>query len=105
MTWLFPLLGIPTPSLRELIDVLGSVVDWYVLGLHLGLRSQQLKQIEVENRGEISRCKVEMLDCWLQTDFNPTWKAITDALSRMGEHIAAMEIEKKYCSSSSVTGM
>ena len=105
MTWLFPLIGIPTPSLRELIDVLGSVVDWYMLGLHLGLRNQQLKQIEVVHCGDSSRCKVETLDHWLRTEVNPTWKKVIDALSRMGEHIAAIEIEKKYCSSSSAIGM
>lgn len=64
-----------------------------------------MNQIEKDYLADSNRRMVEMLNYWLRYAENPTWKAVSDALSEMGEHIAALEIERKYCSSSSVAGM
>ena len=85
--------------------MLASIGDWYLLGVNLGLGSHRLNQIEMDYPGESSRRMVEMLNHWLRHSENPTWEAIADALSQMTQHIAALEVERKYCSSSSAIGM
>ena len=105
LNWLFPLTATLTPSLPELINAVASVRGWYSLGLNLGLGIFRLNQIEKDYLADSNRRMVEMLNYWLRYAENPTWKAVSDALSEMGEHIAALEIERKYCSSSSVAGM
>ena len=105
MNWLFPLTAVPRPSLPDLINAVASVRDWYLLGLNLGLGIFRLNRIEKDYPGDSNRRMVEMLNLWLRNAENPTWKAVADALSQMTQHIAALEIERKYCSSSSVAGM
>lgn len=80
-------------------------MNWYRLGLNLGIMKSQLDIIEIDHAQNIDRCKVEVLSYWLRSAKHPTWKAIADALNRMEHHAAALEIKKRYCSSSSVIGM
>ena len=91
-----------TPTLKELSNALDSVVNWFSLGVKLGLEDHELRTIEQNNRGD--RCKLEMLSCWLRSGKPPTWKAIIDALQLMGEHTVAAKIQAKHCSSSTDTG-
>ena len=95
-------LSIPTapakPSLKDLTTELASVVNWYDLGLNLGIKSSQLKVIEGDYHDQ-KRRKSEMLDCWLRIGENCSWEAIAKALSQIGEQEVANEIRKKYCSS------
>ena len=105
LNWLFPLTAAPTPSLPELLNVVASVRNWYSLGLNLGLGIFRLNQIERDYLADSNRRMVEMLTYWLRYAENPTWKDVSDALSEMGEHIAALEIGRKHSSSSSVAGM
>ena len=79
-------------------------MNWFVLGVNLGLGDYQLRPIEKDYHGDAARCKIEMLNCWLQNAALPTWKAITDALQQMGEHTVAAKIQAKYYSSSTDTG-
>ena len=44
------------------------------------------------------------MDHCLRNDKLPTWKAVADALSLMGEREAALKIQTQYCSSSTPTG-
>ena len=93
-----------TPTLKELSNALDSVVNWFSLGVKLELEDHELRTIERNYRGDGNeRCKLEMLSCWLRSGKLPTWKAITDALHLMGEHAAALKIQAKYCSPSTVT--
>ena len=75
-----------------------------MLGVNLGLQGHQLREIERTYRGEVNRCKSEVLDFWLRNNENPTWEAITKALDRMQQQKVCHEIRKKYCSSSTATG-
>ena len=90
-----------TPTLKELSNALDSVVDWFTLGVKLGLEDHELRTIEHNYRGD--RCKLEMLSCWLRSGKLPTWKAVADAVHLMGEHAVATKIRAKYCSPSAVT--
>ena len=93
-----------TPLLKELSNALDSVVNWYSLGVKLGVEDHELSTIEQTYRGD--RCKLEMLSRWLRIDKLPTWKAVVDALQQMGENAVASKIRAKYCSSfTATTGM
>ena len=86
-----------TPTLKELSNVLDSVVNWYLLGVKLDLQDHELHTIERNYRGDSERCKHEMLSRWLRTAKLATWKAVTDALQQMGERTVALNIQAKYC--------
>ena len=94
-----------TPTLKELSNALDLVMDWHLLGVKLGIKPHELETIEKNYHGDIVRCKHAMLDRWLQNAKLPTWKAVADALSRMGKHAVASKIRKKHCSSSTATGV
>ena len=91
--------ALATPTLKELSNVLGSVVDWYSLGVKLGLEDHELSMIEQDYRGEgCERCRLEMLSRWLRSAKLPSWKALVNALHLMEEHRVALEIREKYSS-------
>ena len=92
-----------TPTLKELSNALDSVVDWHSLGVKLGLEDHELSAIEKNFRGDIARCKHEVLSRYLRNDKLPTWKAIIDALHLMGEHTVASKIQGRHCSSATAT--
>ena len=94
-----------TPRLKELTNALDSVVDWYPLGVQLGLKDHELRTISRDFPWDNERCKLEMLGRWLLNAELPTWKAVADALQLMGEDRVASKIRTKYCSSPTDTGM
>ena len=89
-----------TPTLKELSNALDSVVDWYSLGIKLGMKAHELATIEKDYHGDSKRCKHEMLNHCLQSGKLPTWKVVADALHLMGEYELASTIQGKYCRSS-----
>ena len=67
-------------------EAVKEVVDWKELGLKLGLLWHTLSVIEEEQRGNIKRCKREMLAAWLQGEDRAreqTWSTLADALSKI----------------------
>ena len=85
----------------DLCDVLAVIHDlnyWKELGLQLGLLYPSLERIDLEQRGRIASCKIEMLSAWLQGQDNvsqngvPSWSVLRAALKRMGEHETADRI-------------
>ena len=93
-----------TPTIKELSNALDSVVDWYSLGIKLGMKVHELATIEKNYHGDNERCKHEVLSHYLRNARLPTWKAVVDALQMMGEHAVASKIRAKYCSSFTDTG-
>ena len=89
-----------TPSLKELSNALDSVVDWYSLGVKLGMKAHELATIEKDCHGDTARCKLEMLNHCLESGKLSTWKVVADALQLMGKHEVASRIRVKHCSSS-----
>ena len=75
-----------------------DLIDWKDLGLQLGLLYPTLMRIDLEQRGRISSCKIEMLSAWLQRQDNvsqegvPSWNVLRAALKQMGEHDLANRI-------------
>ena len=81
--------------LEEILDV---AADWYDLGLQLKVRTGTLKSIRTEFSVPKHQLR-EMLNAWLTTGDNPSWKTLIDALrSRMvGASQLAAALEIKYC--------
>ena len=93
-----PLVPIPTGSalnLQNLSSELASVIDWFSLGLNLGLQKHELTKIERDYQGN-DRRRVEMLDLWLHRTPNATWEDVVRALQQMGENTVAEIIREKY---------
>ena len=93
-----PLVPIPTGSalnLHNLSSELASVIDWFSLGLNLGLQKHELTKIEHDYQGN-DRRRVEMLDLWLHRTPNATWEDVVRALQQMGENVVAENIREKY---------
>ena len=86
-----------TPTLRELSNALDSVVNWYSLGVKLGVENRELRTIEQNYHGDNQRSKLEMLVRWLGHAKLPTWKTVADALYQMGEFTVALKIQTKFC--------
>ena len=49
-----------------LVTALSTVYQWFPLGIQLGLRYSELKTIEENQRGQVERCRIDMLDKWLK---------------------------------------
>ena len=73
---------------------LATVVDWYQLGLNLGLPKHELTKIERDYQGN-DRRRLEMLDKWLRCTPNATWRDVVSALEQMGENRVAESIPQK----------
>ena len=92
--------AIPSPTeialnLQRLSSELASVIDWFSLGLNLGLQKHELTKIERDYQGN-DRRRVEMLDLWLQRTPNATWEDVVRTLQQMGENVVAENIREKY---------
>ena len=62
----FHSLTIDDSHLSVLVTALSTVYQWFPLGIHLGLSHPTLKTIEENQRGQVERCKIDMLDLWLK---------------------------------------
>ena len=93
-----------TPTIKELSNALDSIVNWYSLGIKLGMKAHELATIEKNYHGDNDRCKLEMLNQSLQSAKLPSWRVVVEALQEMGELAVALKIQRKYCSSSTGTG-
>ena len=60
--------------LRYLIVALKSVVQWFNLGVHLGVETTTLEKIKIEERERVEDCKREMLIAWLRGSEEPCTK-------------------------------
>ena len=75
----------------DVLKAVENVTDWKRLGLALGLRYPTLTKIKLEQRENITECKMEMLSAWLQQQDNvpqkgvPSWSMLRAALQEIGE--------------------
>ena len=91
---------VPSPTdsalnLKNLSSELATVIDWFSLGINLGLQKHELTKIERDYQGN-DRRRVEMLYLWLQRTPNGTWEDVVDALQQMGANTVAENIREKY---------
>ena len=79
---------------RELTDISGS--EWFNLGVQLGVKDATLRDIEANHKGDVQRCKTEMLRVWLQSGPTNPWKRLATILENMGRKVLAQSILEQY---------
>ena len=70
-------------DLRELLQELEAIKKWFTLGLYLGLKDNELREIE-EDHCHLLRHKSEVLSRRLRKGHNCTWRRVVDMLMQMG---------------------
>ena len=58
--------GIKQRELSQLTLLLSPLVNWFGLGVQLGVYYHELKKIEVEEHASVDRCLVAMLQRWMK---------------------------------------
>ena len=89
-------LGSSKLDLRHLIVELRDVVDWFKLGVSLGIKHSNLKKIEADYRGNVERCKTEMLAFWMKNNGNASVEKLTQALEDIEHRNLARHLRDEY---------
>ena len=82
------------PHLKDLVLV--RAVEWYNLGLQLGVENAELKVIQKNNPADLTTCLREMFEAWLRITPNPSYQRLVEALLSVGETNEADRLCKKY---------
>ena len=93
-----PSIAKPT-VLKDVVTVLTDFPGWYTLGVGLEVPKTTLDTIHAnycDGINAVERCKIEMVDWWLNNAKNPTWAALVAALKAIGKTGLAKRIAKKY---------
>jgi len=82
-------------DLRELVQELEPIKEWFTLGLYLGLKDDKLREIDADHH-HLQRRKSEVLSRWLRKGHDCTWRRVVEVLTQMGEMVVADTIKLKY---------
>ena len=82
------------PQLKDLVLV--QTIEWYDLGLQLGIDDTELDVIEKNNRGDLRACRRNMFRAWLRITHSPSYQQLVEALMAVGEGKEADLLCKKY---------
>ena len=82
--------------MQSLLEELKEVDDWYMFGAYLGVPVHKLKEIQSEHKGIVERCKLDMLQYWLNTTMIASWSDIARALEQMDKLSLAAKLKRKY---------
>ena len=79
-------------------EVLDMSAEWYDLGLQLNVRVGKLNSIRTEFNTTKHQLR-EMLNAWLTSSDNPSWKTLINALKSrsVGASQLAGDLKTKYC--------
>ena len=67
---------------NELKEV--TAANWFLLGVHLGIKSPKLREIEKDYPRDVWRCRFEVLDWWHRNAPDVSWEKLADALGKTG---------------------
>ena len=89
---------VPTgaPTLQQLMEALKKQEKWFLFGAMLGVPVSKLKEIESKYPNDSDRCKLEMLQYWLDTKLGPTWNEVTQALEKADQLTLAAQVKHEY---------
>ena len=80
-----------------LLEELREVDHWFILGVYLNVPVNQLNKIEsTHTQDGVERCKLEMLQYWLNTTMTASWKDVTRALEQLDMLTLAAKVKSKY---------
>ena len=85
-----------------MLEELKDVDNWFLFGAFLGVPVKQLQKMESLHRGELDRCKIDMLQYWLDNNVTPTWKDVVRALEQTNQLVLAETVKHKYLLSTTV---
>ena len=71
-------------------------MQWYDLGLQLGVDDEELKVIQKNNPGDLRACQREMFSAWLRTGSSPSYQQLVKALRAVGENREANRLCREY---------
>ena len=81
-------------NLREILSELDGMVDWFLLGVYLGVPVGKLMEVE-EAYPKPSRRRAEMIIVWSKQE-EPSWQKLVTALVGAGESERAISLADKY---------
>ena len=73
-----------------------QTVEWYNIGLQLGVEDAELKVIQQNYPRDTEACKREMFSAWLKKTSSPPYQQLVEALRAVGENREANRLCKKY---------
>ena len=87
-----------------LLEELKEVTNWYILGAYLNVPVHELDKIEkkINPQDGVERCKLEVLQYWLNTTITASWKDIARALEQLNMLTLAARLKSKYLWTSGV---
>ena len=72
--------------LGQIVGDTKEVKRWYTLGIQLGIKTSDLKEIEKNYGSDIERCRIEVIDYWLHNDPEATQGKLAQAVENLGGH-------------------
>ena len=73
-------------TVKDVQNELQEVNRWYLLGIQLGVEPSKLDQFQANHPTDVERCKVDVVQHWLNNVGDPSWKSLADAVERLGGH-------------------
>lgn len=83
----------PEPELKDL-DLI-ELVEWFRVGLQLGIKEFELVNIERDYQ-QLKDRKIRMFSAWLRTCDNPNYHDLVKALEAVGEEKAARQVRYTF---------
>ena len=83
-------------NLRQLLNELHEVVDWFHLGIQLGVSEYHLQMISEAHPRDPTRCRTEMLSLWMKTTSELKWSTVVQALAMIGSRTLSGILAQKY---------
>ena len=87
----------PTFTFQNIIRAIKPVVAWKTLGAELDISPTKMKEIDVNNRGQIEECKHDMIQFWMESDKSCSWERLIEALNMCDQLVLAETIKNTYC--------
>ena len=81
-------------ELRDVLNELSTLNQWYHFGIYLGLHWSTLDAIKIDH-AHTEECRTQMLIEW-QKRMIPTWSAVVKALVGIGRERLASHLAEKY---------
>ena len=72
------------------------IVDWFNVGIHLGVEEHTLQIIAKDHPHDTQRCRTEMFSAWLKGEGATGWSDIVMALAKTGRKDVSNMIAHKY---------
>ena len=87
------------PSMKQLCcEVPNGTIKWKEIATCLDISETDIDRFEVECRGKVKDCFVEVFRAWQMEAKHPfTWGTIITVLQEVGEKRLAEHLQEKYC--------